>query len=318
MKIKPNSRNMSTVVEVPESVLSNQKNKKIEGFLSSIPFIGKSKPTIAILRLEGVIGKVGSMKSGLTLNSLNKLIEKAFNVDRLAAVCLSINSPGGAPVQAELITNRIISLAKEKNVPVYSFVEDVAASGGYWLACAGERIFVNSSSVIGSIGVISSGFGFTEALGKLGIERRVYTQGKSKSVLDPFQPAKESDIKIVKKIQADIHEHFISSVKMLRAGRLTQNDDILFNGEFWAGQTAIDYGLVDEIGDLYSFIKQEFGKKVKIEYIERKQSWFQRRLGMINKAEKGNISSESLVHDLTEAFIDSMETRLDKDRFKFK
>lgn len=310
MKVKQS--NHSSTIAGQRPVISSRKAGKFDNLLSALPFgIGGSKPVVAIFRLEGVIGRVSSMKSGLTLNSLNKLIEKMFKLEKLDAVCLTINSPGGSPVQAEIIASRIINLAKEKEVPVYSFVEDVAASGGYWLACAGEKIFASQSSIVGSIGVISSGFGFHEAIEKLGVERRVYTEGKTKSVLDPFKPAKDSDIKIIKKIQKDIHEHFVGTVKARRAGRLTQNDDILFNGEFWAGQTAVDFGLVDGINDVYSFIKEEFGENVKIEHIEHKQSWLKKRLGMSQL-------SKEISSDIANSLVDAIEAKMQNSKFDLK
>lgn len=311
MKVKQSNHSSNTIAG-QRPVISSRKGGKFDNLLAALPFgIGGGKPVVAIFRLEGVIGKVSSMKSGLTLNSLNKLIEKMFKLEKLEAVCLTINSPGGSPVQAEIIASRIINLAKEKEVPVYSFVEDVAASGGYWLACAGEKIFASQSSIVGSIGVISSGFGFHEAIEKLGVERRVYTEGKTKSVLDPFKPAKDSDIKIIKKIQKDIHEHFVGTVKARRAGRLTQNDDILFNGEFWAGQTAVDFGLVDGINDVYSFIKEEFGENVKIEHIEHKQSWLKKRLGM------SKISKE-ISSDIANSLVDTIETKMQNSKFDLR
>lgn len=290
--------------------LDVRKIGKIEQLVSLLSFgLSGSKPVIAILRLEGVIGRISSMKSGLSLCSVNKLIEKMFKIERLKAVCLAINSPGGSPVQSELIAARIIDLAKERDIPVYSFVEDVAASGGYWLACAGDKIFASKSSIVGSIGVISSGFGFHDAIAKLGIQRRVYTQGKTKSVLDPFQPEKEADVKIIKKIQKEIHEHFIETVKKRRGGKITQSDDIIFNGEFWSGQTAVDYGLVDGLENMHSFIKNKYGDEVKIEYIEQKQSWFKKRF----------MSSATDTKMLTDSMVDSvaeeLETRLFKNRF---
>ncbi len=311
MKVKQRNQNNSTIAN-SRSVISSRKGGKLDSLLAMLPLgLGGVKPVVAVFRLEGVIGKVSSMKSGLTLNSLNKLIEKMFEIDRLDAICLSINSPGGSPVQAEIIASRIIKLAKEKDIPVYSFVEDVAASGGYWLACAGDKIFVSQSSIIGSIGVISSGFGFHEFIEKLGVERRVYTEGKTKSVLDPFKPAKESDIKIIKKIQRDIHEHFVSTVKERRAGRLTQSDDILFNGEFWAGQTAVDYGLVDGIDDVYSFIQNKFGDNVKVEHIEHKQSWLKKRLGMSQM-------SKEVAADVVNGLVDTVENKLQNSKFNLK
>lgn len=306
---KKQTNQNNNVITQRGSGISARRQSKFEQLLSFLPLgLGVSKPAVAIFRLDGVIGKVGTLKSGLTLSSLNKLIEKMFKIERLDAICLSINSPGGSPVQADLIATRIIALAKAKEVPVFSFVEDVAASGGYWLACAGSKIYASKSSIIGSIGVISSGFGFHEAIEKLGIERRVYTEGKTKSVLDPFKPAKNSDIKIIRKIQQDIHYHFISTIKDRRAGRLTQNDDILFNGEFWSAQTAVDYGLIDGIDNLYSFIQKRYGDNVKIEHIENKQSWIKKKLSM------SQISQE-FAGGLAESVMDSAERRLLQSRF---
>jgi signal peptide peptidase SppA len=279
--IKHNSNDFAT-----SGVLSMSPPEQKVSWLSFLPFERFStSSTIAVLRLSGVIGKVG-MRGGLTIESLNDSIEKTFKTPKLSAVCLIINSPGGSPVQSELISARIIRLAEEKEIPVYSFVEDVAASGGYWLACAGDEIYVSKSSIIGSIGVVSSGFGFQDAIGKLGIERRIYTEGKNKSVLDPFQEAKPGDIKLIRGIQKEVHEHFINHVKTRRKGKLTQDDEILFNGEFWAGKNAVDFGLVDGIDDIYSFIKRKFGDKVKIEYMTPKQSWFKKKLGITALADR--------------------------------
>jgi len=295
-------------ISTAKTSINTNRSSKIDQLISVLPFWFNTKPVVAVMRLEGVIGKGGSMKSGLTISSLNKLIEKMFKIERLDAVCLCINSPGGSPVQSELISKRLTSLAKELGVPIYSFVEDVAASGGYWLACAGDKIFANKSSIIGSIGVISSGFGFHEAIGKLGIERRVIAEGKNKSVLDPFQPAKSSDVKLVKDLQKKIYDHFTESVKERRKGRLTQNDDIIFNGEFWTGQKALDYGLIDGIDDLYSFIHKRYGDEVKIEYIEPKQSWFKRKLGM-------SIIAKDIAQEITDGALDRIEARLVASKF---
>ena len=274
-------------------------NSKIKSFYNCISdiltleFMKSSKPRIAILRLCGVIGKAGFIGSkGLSLEDLNDRIEEAFSCNKLEAVCLIINSPGGSPVQSELIAKRIITLSKSKKIPVYSFVEDVAASGGYWLACAGSKIFASKNSIIGSIGVISSSFGLQEAINKIGIERRIYTSGKNKSILDPFMPAKESDIELIKTLQSTVHAHFIEYVKTRRSGKITQDDDLIFNGEFWAGDIALDYGLIDGIDDVYSFISNEFGDKVKIEYIKPKESWIKRKLSVFAKIFAEEISSE--------------------------
>ncbi len=300
-----NSHN-SSIADTNPVLINKRQIGKLEHLLSFLPFGTKgSKSVVAVLRLSGVIGKVSSVKTGLSMETLNELIEKAFEIKKLVAVCLTINSPGGSPVQSELIANRIISLSKETKVPVYSFVEDIAASGGYWLACAGKEIYASKSSIIGSIGVISSGFGFQEAINKLGIERRVYTEGKNKSMLDPFQPAKANDIKIIKQLQKQIHEHFIDHVKTRRIGKLTQEDDILFNGEFWSGQSAVDFGLIDGIEDMYSFIKKKFGDNIKLEYIAGKQSWLKKKLGMVNHPPQ----------EFVDSVIDTLEYKLIKSRF---
>ncbi len=304
MKTTNNSKNS---ISTAKTSANTKRSSKIDQIMSILPFSFNTKPVVAVMRLEGIIGKAGSMKSGLTISSLNKLIEKMFKLEKLDAVCLCINSPGGSPVQSELISKRLTSLAKELDVPIYSFVEDVAASGGYWLACAGDKIFASKSSIIGSIGVISSGFGFHEAIEKLGIERRVIAEGKNKSVLDPFQPTKSSDIKLVKALQKTIYDHFTENVKERRKGKLTQNDDIIFNGEFWTGQKALDYGLIDGIDDLYSFINKRYGNEVKIEYIENKQSWFKRKLGMA--------SAKDTVQEVTDAMLDRIEARIVAGKF---
>lgn len=303
MNIKLNEQTIATPGRITTHRLKAKKKKS--GLFSMLPFnFGRGKKVISVLRLEGVIGKVSSFKSGLTMSSLNQQIEKAFAFDRLEAVCLIINSPGGSPVQSDLIANRIMQLSQEKNIPVYSFVEDVAASGGYWLACAGDKIYANLSSVIGSIGVVSSGFGFQNAMEKLGVERRIFTEGKSKSVLDPFRPVQANDITILQKIQKNIHAHFIDAVKKQRAGKLTQDDEVLFNGEFWPGQIAADYGLIDGIDDFYSFINRKYGDNIEIEYITPKTSWLKRKLGMVNTP---TAPAADLTENLVKAAIDLAE-----------
>lgn len=309
MQILKNNKN--TIAQQKE-LNQAKRPKKIDQLLYLLPFsFGSSKPVVAVIRLEGVIGKIGAIKSGLTLPSLNKRIEKMFKLDKLDAVCLCINSPGGSPVQSELISKRIYNLSKKLNIPVYSFVEDVAASGGYWLACAGSKIFASRSSIIGSIGVISSSFGFHHAMEKLGIERRVFTEGKSKSVLDPFQPVKNSDVKIIKALQKNIHEHFIDTIKERRSGKLTQSDEILFTGEFWNGQTALDFGLIDGIDDLYSFINKRYGDDVKIEYIEDKQSWLRKKLCM-------SYFFNEFTNNLSESIIRAAEAKIVQSKFDLK
>ena len=238
-----------------------------------------SSISIPTLRLSGVIGQSGYLRSGLSIANLDKLIDKLFADKKSPAVALIINSPGGSPTQSSLIAKKIIKKSQEKNKKVISFVEDVAASGGYWLACAGDEIYVDTNSVLGSIGVISPGFGFVELIKKIGIERRVYTSGKSKSFLDPFKEEKEEDIIRLKNIQEQIHENFITYVKNRRGSKLqNENIDEIFSGLFWVGQKTIDLGLADGIGSIYDIIQKKFGKKAKIKLIDQKKSFIQRRL----------------------------------------
>ena len=290
-----------------DQIITKRQISKLEQLFASV--FGDSKEVIAVLRLSGVIGKVSTMQSGLTLESLNELIEKAFKIKKLKALCLIINSPGGSPVQSELIAKRIRDLAKENKIKIYSFIEDMAASGGYWLACSGDWIYASYSSVIGSIGVVSSGFGFHEAINKLGIERRVYTEGKNKAILDPFKPINKEDLKIIKDLQKQVYEHFVEYVKTRRVGKLTQQDEILFNGEFWAGQTALDYGLIDGIGDMYSVMKEKFGDNIKFQYLCAKQPWLKKKLGM---------GSKILTDNLANSLIDAVENKIVNDKFDIR
>ena len=234
---------------------------------------------IPTLRLSGVIGQAGLMRSGLSISNLDKLIDKLFADKKSPAVALIINSPGGSPTQSSLIADKIIKKAKENNKKVIAFVEDVAASGGYWLACASDEIFIDKNSIIGSIGVISPGFGFVELIKKMGIERRVYTSGKSKSFLDPFKEEKTDDISRLKNIQEQIHENFISYVESRRGSKIPKkNFDEVFSGLFWVGDKAIELGLADGIGSIYEIVNKKFGKKAKIKFIDQKKSFLQRKL----------------------------------------
>ena len=234
--------------------------------------------TIPALRLTGVIGQAGFMRSGLSLTSLDKLINKLFSDKKAPAIALIINSPGGSPTQSSLIAKKITDLAKKKNKKILAFVEDVAASGGYWLACTADEIYLDQNSIVGSIGVISPGFGFVDLIKKIGIERRVYTSGKSKSFLDPFKEEKTEDIERLKKIQEQIHDNFISYVKSRRGNKLNENNlEEIFSGLFWVGQKGIDLGLADGLGSINEIIENKFGKKAKIKIIDQKKSFLQRR-----------------------------------------
>lgn len=231
-----------------------------------LPFV-KSDPFVAVIRLQGAISNGGR---GLDNPGLAPVIEKAFAKGKPAAVALEINCPGGSPVQSSLIAARIRRLAADKKIPVFAFVEDVAASGGYWLACAADEIFVDDCSITGSIGVISANFGAHEAIGKLGVERRVHTAGKSKSMMDPFKPEKPADVKKLKGWLEDIHATFIAYVKDRRGPKLTDHPD-LFTGEVFIGQKGLDVGLADGIGHLVPVMKDRFGDKVRFRrYGQRK------------------------------------------------
>ena len=237
-----------------------------------IPFV-KTDPTVAVIRLSGSIG-AGS-RSQLNDDTMAPIIEKAFKRGKPVAIALVINSPGGSPVQSSLIAARIRRLAEEKAVPVHAFVEDVAASGGYWLATAADDIWVDPASVVGSIGVISAGFGAPVFLARQGLERRVHTSGKSKSMLDPFQPEKPEDVARLKSILEQMHTTFTDHVKSRRGDRLTDKLD-LFTGEFWLGRRAIELGLVDGIGHLVPKMKELYGDKVHLARYGRKRGFLQR------------------------------------------
>jgi serine protease SohB len=251
----------------------------IKGAKLYIPSMARLNPfskrpnTVAVLRLAGTIA-AGS-RGGLSDQSLAPLIEKAFRRGKPSAVALILNSPGGSPVQSALIGARIRRLADEKSVPVYAFVEDVAASGGYWLAAAADEIYVDRSSIVGSIGVISAGFGAQDFIARHGIERRVHTAGKSKSMMDPFRPEKEEDIARLSGMLEQIHDVFIDHVKSRRGSKLADDQD-LFTGEIWVGEKAIEAGLADGIGHLVPVMKEKFGEKVRFRRYGQRRSMFQR------------------------------------------
>jgi signal peptide peptidase SppA len=220
-------------------------------------------PVVPVVRLNGVIGVTTPLRPGLMLSSLARTLERAFSIPNARAVALIVNSPGGSPAQSHAIFRRIRQLAEEKKLPVIAFVEDVGASGGYMLACAADEIVCDPFSIIGSIGVVGGSFGFPKLMEKLGVERRLYTSGERKVMLDPFLPEKPEDVKRIKAIQKDIHEHFIALVKERRGTRLKGAEKMLFSGEFWTAQAAIDFGLADRIGDLRSTLRQRYGDKVR-------------------------------------------------------
>lgn len=276
--------------------------------------LGKNKPQITHLTLEGVIGKGSRFEKGLNFDSVFPLLQKAFANKETKAVAISINSPGGSPVQSELIYNAIRELSTAKKIPVYTFAQDVAASGGYWLLLAGDETYAHNASIIGSIGVIFSSFGFVEAIKKLGIERRIYAEGKNKAILDPFLPEEKENIAILKDAQKDIFENFKELVLSRRKGKLRDEkgeildenseflNDKIFTGAFWAGKTAQKLGLVDEIGDLRAVMKQKFGEKIQIIEISEKKSLL-----------KSLFSSKT--QNFAQNLLDEIENRLDFAKF---
>ena len=240
----------------------------------------KDAPLVSVLRLAGIIGRVGPVRGGnISLASMEKAIDRAFAPKRLAAVALSVNSPGGSPVQSALIARRIRARAEERGVPVLAFAEDVAASGGYWLACAADEIFADENSIVGSIGVIAAGFGFADLIARHGVERRVHTAGARKGMLDPFRPENPEEVERLRAVQRDMHESFVSHVRERRGRRLRAEDEILFSGEFWSGRKAIELGLVDGLGDLRGVLRDRFGAGVRIRPVAVRRG-LRRRLGL--------------------------------------
>src|ERR1700743_3582510 len=219
-------------------------------------------PVVPVVRLSGVIRAVTPLRPGMSLAAVAKTLERAFSFRNAKAGALLINSPGGSPGQSRKIYLRIRQLAAEKQLPVLVFVEDVAASGGYMLACAGDEIFCDPSSILGSIGVVGGSFGFQELIKKIGVERRLYTAGEHKAMLDPFLPENPDDVARLKSIQREIHTIFIDLVKKSRGRKLKGADDLLFTGEYWAGDSSVSLGLADAIGDLRSTLRARFGEKV--------------------------------------------------------
>ena len=241
--------------------------------MNLLSFFRKSQ-YVSCIPLNGIIAPNMGRRKGLNLHELDKVIEQAFSVKNLKAVVLQINSPGGSPVQSEMISKRIRDLSEKKNVPVLAFVEDVAASGGYWLACAADEIFASKASIIGSIGVVSSGFGFDKAIEKIGIDRRLYTSGENKAILDPFLPENKDDVKRLKAIQKELHNQFISFVKSRRGSKITNKDKDLFTGAFWSGQKSLDLGLIDAFGEMKFILKERFGENIKIREFAPKKKFF--------------------------------------------
>jgi len=277
----------------------------------------RGAPIVPVVRLSGVIGAVTPLRPGLTLAGVAKMLERAFSMRNAKAVALVINSPGGSPVQSRQIYLRIRQLAVEKKLPVLVFVEDVAASGGYMIACAGDEIFCDPSSILGSIGVVGGSFGLQDLIKKIGIERRLYTAGEHKAMLDPFLPENPDDVARLKKIQREIHTLFISLVKESRATRLKGADDLLFTGEYWAGDSAVTLGLADAIGDLRAVLRARFGDKVAMPVVAPAAGLLSGLLGR-RAAGSGSLGAVGLGWaGLAEELISAVETRAIWARFGF-
>jgi signal peptide peptidase SppA len=271
---------------------------------------------VPVVRLSGVIGAVTPLRPGMSLAGVAKTLERAFATKNAKAVALVINSPGGSPVQSRQIYLRIRQLAAEKKLPVLVFVEDVAASGGYMIACAGDEIFCDPSSILGSIGVVGGTFGFQELIRKIGVERRLYTAGAHKAMLDPFLPENPDDVARVKALQREIHAIFIALVKGSRGVRLKGDDDVLFTGEYWAGETSVSLGLADAIGDLRSTLRARFGEKVLMPVIAPATGILSGLLGR-KSAGAGALSQLEGVAGLPDELISALETRAIWAKFGF-
>jgi signal peptide peptidase SppA len=271
---------------------------------------------VPVVRLSGLIGAVTPLRPGMSLAGVARLLERAFSTKNARAVALVINSPGGSPVQSRQIYLRIRQLAAEKKLPVLVFVEDVAASGGYMIACAGDEIFCDPSSILGSIGVVGGSFGFQELIQKIGVERRLYTAGAHKAMLDPFLPENPDDVARVKALQREIHGIFIALVKESRGTRLKGADDFLFSGEYWAGETSVSLGLADSIGDLRSTLRARYGDKVLTPVVAPATGLLSGLLGR-KSAGAGALGPLGDVAGLPDELISALESRAIWAKFGF-
>jgi len=262
----------------------------------------RDRPIVPVVRLTGIVGFSTPLRPGLTLAGLARTLERAFTVRRAAAIALVINSPGGSPVQSHLIFRRIRQLGEQYKRPVIAFIEDAGASGGYMIACAADEIVADQHSIVGSIGVVGGSFGFDKAIAKLGVERRLYTSGEHKAMLDPFLPENPDDVERLKKLQREIHDDFIALVKSRRAGKLAGAEDDLFSGAYWTGRRALELGLVDAIGDLRSVLRERFGDKVVTPLVSADRGWLGRRLlGTTSDAPLADPTRLAVAEDLISA-----------------
>jgi signal peptide peptidase SppA len=271
------------------------------------PF-GSKGTLIPVLRLSGTIGAVTPLRQGLTIGACANAIERAFAIKSAPAVAIQINSPGGSPVQSRLIYERIRTLATEKSKKVFAFAEDVAASGGYMLACAADEIYADASSLVGSIGVVSAGFGFTDLINKMGIERRVYTSGENKFQLDPFKPENPDEVSRLKRIQEIVHQDFIALVKASRGQRIAAAGDSLFTGEFWSGRQALELGLIDGIMDIRTKMRALYGEDVRLKLVQSERGLLRRRTG-VGFSVSGSDYSVSFAQGFADELISALEER---------
>jgi signal peptide peptidase SppA len=287
----------------------------LEKIMQWIPArLRRGSAVVPVVRLSGLIGAVTPLRPGMSLAGVARTLERAFAIRSAKAVALVINSPGGSPVQSRQIYLRIRQLAAEKKLPVLVFVEDVAASGGYMIACAGDEIFCDPSSILGSIGVVGGSFGFQELIRKVGVERRLYTAGAHKAMLDPFLPENPDDVARVKALQREIHAIFIALVKQSRGAKLKGADDVLFTGEYWAGETSVSLGLADAIGDLRSILRARFGDKVLTPVIAPATGMLS---GLLGRRSAGTLASLESVSGLPEELISALESRAIWAKFGF-
>ena len=272
----------------------------------------KKKKIIPVVYISGIIGNIGGLGKGITISSIEDLLEKAFKIKNSSAIAIIINSPGGSPVQSSLIYKRIKKLAKKNKTKVIFFVEDVAASGGYYIACAGDEIYVDENSIVGSIGVIYASFGFDKLIKKYGIERRIFTTGKYKSILDSFQKQKLSDVKKLKSIQMEIFKNFKDIVLKSRIKKINTQNKNIFSGNFWVGKEAIKLGLVDGIGDLKTVMEKKFGEKLKYVPIKPKKSFLK---SILSKSFYSNdlVDTKKIINDM----MSYMESRNIWGRYGF-
>ena len=274
----------------------------ISRLVSKLLFWRANAPVVAMVRLKGVIApSTGGVRKSINLETVEPQLKKAFSTHGLKAVILVINSPGGSPVQSQLIADRIRQLSAKTDTPVLAFCEDAAASGGYWLACAADEIYASPASIIGSIGVVSAGFGFPDLLAKIGVERRVYTAGTSKAMLDPFKAEEPQDVAHLRSLQEQLHEQFKDYVKSRRGARITADDETVYSGAFWSGSIALDLGLIDSLGTMHQVLVQKFGEDYRLISIQAKSG-----LSLLSAFSS---SQQNIINDTASHLIETVDEK---------